>query len=395
MKTNLRWLAAGASVLALALLIGGSALWAQETKQGNSGQSGGGQGQAQGSQGQAAGSATEQEGGQDEAEDKPYEYKKWLIKNLHNPCGLAVQPETGDVFIADSAASRVLRYGTVVNDKNTYEVTEVITGFPSDVYGKGPMYNVGPMGLLFLDKETLVVGGGGHKDGEELLRFYELPAAGGTKTADQMKFTMGPIGPGDKSETGEGNFYALAKAGDAIFVTCNGDDTKGWISRCTIQGGEPAEYGTFIATKEATQVDAPVGITTDKDGNLIVGQMGEITVPADSLLTCYNPETGEMIWNATTDRFDITAVAFNPKTGTLYCLDFGWMDESQGGLYRLDITDGDDGSKSVTSTKIETLDKPAAMAFGEDGTLFVVEFGTAKEGDLNHPGSLWRFDGLK
>ncbi len=385
MKMKLRWLTAGSGAAALAVLVCASVL-AQAGQQGNE--------QNQGEQNQGGEQAAAQDEGQDQAPEKLFDRKKDVVVNLLNPSGLAVQPGTGDVYIADSGASRILRYGLILNS-DKHEVTEVITGFPKDVYGKGPMYDIGPLGLLFLDENTLVVGGGGNKDGEELLRFYELPTAGALKTANQMKFEMGPLGPGEQTETGEGNFYALAKSGDAIFVTCNGDDTKGWISRCTIEGGEPKEFATFIATKEATQVDAPVGICTDKDGNLLVGQMGEITVPADSLLTCYNPETGEMLWNAETGRFDISALAMHPESGTLYCLDFGWMDEAEGGLYRLDITDNEDGSKSVTSVKIDTLDKPAAMAFNEQGQLFVVDFGTAKEGDENHPGTLWRYDGLK
>ncbi len=370
--------------LALALFLGGASLWAQESKQGEQNQGG------EGAQGEGA----QDEAAQDD-EAKEYERMKEIIINLHNPCGLAVQPETGDVYISDSAASRILRYGKQLNNSDLHEVTEVITGFPKDVYGTGPMYDVGPMGLLFWDKDTLVVGGGGEKDVDELLRFYDVSSVG-IINAEIMKFSMGPIEVGEQSASGEGNFYALARSGDAIFVTSNGDDTKGWVNRCTMEGGEPKEYSTYIATKEATQVDAPVGITTDSDGNLIVGQMGEITVPADSLITCYNPETGEMIWNAETDRFDIAAVAFHPESGTLYCVDFGWMDPEQSGLYRLEIADGaDEKTKTVTSTLIAKMDKPAAMAFNEEGQLYVVEFGTMKEGDTNHPGRMWRFDGLK
>jgi DNA-binding beta-propeller fold protein YncE len=83
-----------------------------------------------------------------------------VIGGLSNPCGVAVQPETGHVFVADSAAGRVIR---IVDGK----AQDVITGFPKDVFGKGPFYDVGPLGLVFLDKTTLVVGDGGFKDGEE------------------------------------------------------------------------------------------------------------------------------------------------------------------------------------------------------------------------------------
>jgi hypothetical protein len=81
---------------------------------------------------------------------------------------VAVQPETGVIFVADSGNHQVVK---IVDG----EAKPVITDFPADVYGKGPKVNIGPLGLLFLDKTTLVVGGGGLPDGEEMLRIYELP----------------------------------------------------------------------------------------------------------------------------------------------------------------------------------------------------------------------------
>ena len=41
----------------------------------------------------------------------------------------------------------------------------VIVDFPLDVYGKGPQYRIGPLGLAFAGKNVLVVGGGGQPDG--------------------------------------------------------------------------------------------------------------------------------------------------------------------------------------------------------------------------------------
>ena len=32
-----------------------------------------------------------------------------ILDGLNNPCGVAIQPETGDVFVADSAAGKVVR----------------------------------------------------------------------------------------------------------------------------------------------------------------------------------------------------------------------------------------------------------------------------------------------
>ncbi|MFY7969351.1 MAG: hypothetical protein ACOVNV_09685, partial [Pirellulaceae bacterium] len=90
-----------------------------------------------------------------------------LVDGLDNPSGIAVQPETGIVFVSDSGAGRIVR---IVNGAPEPVVIE----FKTDIYGKGPEYNIGPLGLAFLDKNTLVVGGGDLPDGEELLRVFDL-----------------------------------------------------------------------------------------------------------------------------------------------------------------------------------------------------------------------------
>jgi DNA-binding beta-propeller fold protein YncE len=291
-----------------------------------------------------------------------------VVDGLDNPSGIAIQPDTGHIFVADSGASRVIR---VVGDN----VQEVITDFPVDIYGKGPMYNIGPLGLVFLDKNTLVVGGGGLKDGEELLRVYKVPDAGQPAIkADKMEVSFNLAENDDVK--GEGNFYGLAANGKHVFVTCNGDDTKGWVSRAAIKDGKLANYKRFLATKEATEVDAPVAVAISPRGELVIGQMGEISIPGDGLLTFYNAKNGKMLLNLETGLSDITALAYSPK-GQLYATDFMWTDTKSGGLYQL-ISKEEDGKQSIDAKKIETLDKPTAMTFGADGSLYITVIGSGE-----------------
>ncbi len=313
---------------------------------------------------------------------------KPLVTNLNNPSGLAVQPDTGDVFISDSGNLRVLRYkpGAPRDER----IATVIAGFTKDVYGKGPMYDIGPLGLAFMNRNTLVVGDGGKPDGQELVRIYNVPDSGKIQ-ADDMKYKLGPVGPSEKTAMGEGNFYGVAITPQAIFVTCNGDDTKGWISRAEVKDNEPGTLEPFIATKELVEVDAPVGITVSPDGNLAVSQMGEMNIPQDSLLTMYSTD-GKLLWKAETGLFDIADLAYSPKSGKLYAVDFAWMDEKEGGLFRLDVKkDGEE--VTVEAVKIVSLDKPAAMAFDKEGGLYVLEFGTAEEGSEKKPGRMVKIAG--
>jgi len=319
---------------------------------------------------------------------------KVLVTNLENPSGIAIQEGSGDVFVASRYG--VYRYKPGEKDRAKKNDLEIINSFEiqedqqTGTYGKGPIYSIGPLGLAFMDGEHLVVGDGSRVDGDEYVRVYKIGAerAKPWQTEDQAAFTLGPIKAGEQSVKGEGNFYGVAVGAGAIFVTCNGDDTKGWVAKSVIAEGKPGELTPAIATKVATTVDAPVPVTFTADGSqLVVGQMGEITVEGDSLLTFYDPASGELKKSLTTGLNDIAGLAYSPS-GKLYATDFSWMDSSKGGLFELVI--GADDASAVEAKKILSLDKPTAITFDKEGRLYLATFGTAKEGDdpEKSPGTL-------
>jgi hypothetical protein len=307
-----------------------------------------------------------------------------VADDFDNPSGIAIHPETGNIFVAEHrGVFRLYR----TEGMRGWQRSEEIGGYPTDIYGKGPMYNIGPLGLAFVDDHHLVVGDGSRVDGEELLRVYDIEEAPLTTPMAEgdAEITLGPITAGEFTEKGEGNFYGIAVSQNAIYVTCNGDDTKGWISRATFTDAHAIDPLTpFIATKEAVEVDAPIAITLNGEGNLVVGQGGEVNVPGDSLLTIYNAESGELIASYETGLHDICGLAYD-STGRLFAVDYAWVDPTQGGLFELTI-DGD----YCEARKVIALDKPTAMAFEEDGDLYITCFGTAAEGDEELPGELWR-----
>ena len=305
-----------------------------------------------------------------------------LLDQLNHPCGVAIQPETGHVFVAESGGARVVR---VVDGK----AQPVIVDFPLDVYGKGPQYKIGPLGLAFAGKNVLVVGGGGHPDGAELLRIYNLPKEGeaplkATDMVTSFKLTETEL------MKGEGNFYALAVTSSGIFVTSNGDDEKGWVAKADVSGTKFGPFKRFIATREQTGVDAPVAVTVSPDGQLLVGQAGELTEPKDSQLTFYDPVSGKELLNFATGLYDITGLAFSPKTKRLFAIDFSWMEASAGGLFEISVDRSTQGQK-LKLAKIVGLDKPTAMAFGPDGTLYVTVLGKPGAAEEKSTGKLLRF----
>ena len=307
-----------------------------------------------------------------------------VVTNLENPSGVVVHSGTGHVFVAS-------RFGVHRYDPKAPLAHLEISDYPepTDIYGKGPKYDIGPLGLAFLDDVHLVVGDGSRKDGSELVRIYKIGPAplapAKYQKEEDAAITLGPLTPSEETAKGEGNFYGIAVGAGSIFVTCNGDDTKGWVSRAEITDGKPGDLKPFIATKVATGVDAPVPITFSPDGkDLVIGQMGEMNVPNDSLLTIYDPSSGNLKKSLKTGLHDIAGMAYSPKTGKLYVTDFAWLNTSEGGLFELEVKD-----EEVNAKKILGLDKPTALAFDSEGRLYLTTFGTAEEGSEMSPGGLY------
>src|SRR5262249_4189782 len=96
----------------------------------------------------------------------------------------------------------------------------------------------------------------------------------------------------------------------------------------------------------------------------------------DSLLSFYSAKTGKLLMNLETKLYDITGLAYSPKTGLLYATDFAWMKPDEGGLFRLDAAPG-----GVKVTKIASLDKPTALSFAPDGTLYLTVVGPKGESE--------------
>lgn len=293
-----------------------------------------------------------------------------VVSGLDNPTGVAVQPGSGHVFIAARDGVHRLVPGT------PGKVYPEIVGYPTDIYGKGPKHNIGPLGLAFMGSQHLVVGDGSRPDASELVRVYQVGSSPLSEGVPESKpaYTLGPIGPGEASEKGEGNFYAVAVTEDAIYVTANGDDSKGWVLSAPVAESKPGELGGYLATKPAVNVDAPVAITTDQQGHLVIGQMGEMTVPNDSLLTFYEPKSKKLVSSYKTGLSDIAGLAYSTKTGKLYAVDYSWSDLSQGGLFELTVQ-GD----QCQATKILSLMKPTSLAFDAQGNCYVTVFGEGED----------------
>ena len=306
-----------------------------------------------------------------------------VTKGLSNPSGVAVQPETGHVFVADSGAGRIVR---VIEGK----IEVVIADFPTERSKTDPAYKIGPLGLLFLDKETLVVGGGGLPNGEDLIRVFKVPNVGEepilASATHGDAFTLPASGTEDEDDVqpGEGNFYGLARGSKGIFVTCSGDDTKGWVSLATLKQDLITKFDRKIATAVKTEVVTPMAATISPQGYLVIGQLGKTGNAKDSLLTFYS-QSGTTLGIYTTGLNDITGLAYGPRHGRLFALDFNQAAPKQGGLYKLvDMKD----DKQCESVLMSRLEKPTALAFTKDGDCYITLAGSARPADGKPDGQL-------
>ena len=210
------------------------------------------------------------------------------------------------------------------------------------------------------------------------------------KDGDAVK-TLGPITASEQTIKGEGNFYGVVAIESGIYVTCNGDDTKGWVAKAGIKDGKVGKLKLAIATKEATEVDAPGPITSTKTGKgIIVGQIGEVTLEGDSLISIYSA-AGKLTKNLTTTLNDVAGLAWSPN-GKLYATDFSWVDASKGALYQVNL--GKMDATAAITKKLLDLDKPTAIAFDKDGNAYIAVFGTAKEGSDQPAGQIVKVSGL-
>ncbi|HEV2969479.1 MAG TPA: hypothetical protein VGY55_05765, partial [Pirellulales bacterium] len=283
-----------------------------------------------------------------------------VLNGLDNPAAVVNRPGTNELFISESGAGQVVR---MLTDKPG-AVTPVVTGFAVAAAPGGLGFQVGPLGIAFIDRMTFAVGGGGTGAGHDLLKIYPLPPADKPLKADDARQTLGPIPAGADDQTNEGFFYGVATMPNAIFVTSRGGDSPGWVSRAFVldNNGKAADLKSLIKTKAIAAGAGPTGLTVSKRGELVVGESGPFDKPHDSSISFYNPKNGKLLLTMRTGLSDVMGLAYCPHSGNLYAVDLAWSDPKEGGLYRLDAT-RQDGKTGVKAIKIASLDKPTALAF--------------------------------
>lgn len=304
-----------------------------------------------------------------------------VAENLQNPRAVAIQPETGHLFVAESGALRVVRV-------TSGEPEEVVVGFQKDYTGKSPIYEIGPLALLFLDRNTLLISDGGREAGMDHIRVVKVPEAGEPPVRLKSDFDKRLRLQPDEQHSADGNFWGMVKLENYLLVTCGDDMRNGWIARAPVRSNRPTNLKRFFSTARSVQTRGPHGITTSPQGEIVISQTGEVQDSDDSLLLFFGPE-GDFLDSFKTGLNDIYDLAYGPNQGRLYAVDFCNARPNEGGLYKLVGTR--EGCRSVRMAK---LPRPSSLVFAENGDLYVTTVGRFVEGAEVSNGMILRFKGL-
>ncbi len=296
-----------------------------------------------------------------------------VADKLSAPMGLAVRPGLNELYISESGAGQIVR---LYSDRPGAP-TVVVTGFPTRPFASDAKFNVGPLGLTFLDRQRLVVGTGGASDGRDVVCIFAPPLDEHPLAMKDAKQTLGPLVAPDGGHHQLGSFFGVVATPYALFVSTRGDD-GGWIARSIApEGMNLAGLQPAISTKALSGVGGPTALVVSKRGELIAAEIGDPNKPKDTRLGFYDPKPrqGRLLLSVPTGLPDIAGLAYS-STGMLYAIVPGWRDGKDAGLYRIDA-ELVDGKMSAKSVKIVDLERPTALAFTADGTLFVTVLGSA------------------
>jgi hypothetical protein len=325
------------------------------------------------------------------AADPPKVKLETVAAGLDNPCGMTFRPGTNELLVSESGAGRIVRLPADKPGKPT----PVVTGFPVGPAPAPFSFNVGPLGITFLDRLTFAVGTGGDKKGRDVVAIFSLSAGEQPLAFETARRKLGPIRPEIDGKTAEGFFYGVANVPTALFATSHGDDASGWISRAFLidSAGKAADFKPLINTKSLSGVGGPMALVLSKRGELVVGESGSFDKPHSAAISFYSPkDKGRLLLSVPTGLSNITGLAYSPRSGYLYALDLSWSDAKEAGLYRIDAT-REDGRMSAKAVKITALDRPTAMTFASDGPLYITQLGPVADGVKEKQGQVVRITG--
>lgn len=291
-----------------------------------------------------------------------------VLSGLKYPCGVAIQPETGSVFVSDSGSGQVIRV-------DGGQSVPVITEIPLAPLQFDLSIRLGPLGLLFADKNSLLVACGGQENGEAILRRFQFTESAEPMKSDAAQFVQ-RFAPAENQANEPAMLYSLTATLEAFYGSVVQEDQSGWIVEHKKSKEITAILEPYLDVAESQQTGRPAGLCMSPHGYLVVGTIGQWDGTNDAKLSFYDTVTKKLLMSLDTGLHDISAVAYSPRK-QMYALDLSVAHLEEGGLYRI-IAD-ESSSTGMKHKKIASLDHPTAMVFDAEGSLYVTLAGQADE----------------
>lgn len=299
-----------------------------------------------------------------------------VLSALIHPSGVAIRPggagEPYEVFVAESGAQRIVK----MRSDRPNQKANAIQGFDAAANDGDPLRSGSPLGLLFLDREHLVVGGSGSLP---YVGLFEIGDANQPLSADQMKQRVALPVPPDVSELPYGGCYAFSRTRpndlvpDMLLVAVVGDGRVSDIWKIRVRAGTMADMNRFGATIDDDAGTVPAAVAVSEQGFVLAARNG---AKRDSLLTFQNPISGAAVMRLPTELHKIVGLAYSTRSPNLYALDQSTALPNDAGLFRMEDA-GEAGRPALKAVRIQTIRKPTALAFGPDGALYVTAWNDA------------------
>lgn len=278
-----------------------------------------------------------------------------MLEGLDDPRGVAIRPGTDaaryDVFVAD--AGRII---AAPSDQQGTS-TPAVNGFVAEA---------GPRGLLFLDRNQLVV----TSAGRPAARLYDLSGELPVQAAATKQVVDDPT---VEAVYAVARTHANDNVADLLIVAATKNKWPSGLGKIPIRAGT---LDKLLPLGENPPSVGPTRcITVSKQGYVVACRTNPSGVGA-STLSFHDPTSGAVTAEFPVQLRNVIALAYNSANDALYALG----EESrtkQTALYRLDDASqpGKPGCKAV---KITPLDNATALTFAPDDTLYISAAGDDK-----------------
>lgn len=295
-----------------------------------------------------------------------------LLSELNRPCGVAARlggtAARYELAIAESGAGRVVRW----SNQRPKEVAVAIGGFTTAT-AANPWQQAGPLALLFVDPDLVIVASSANEGGS-CLHVFELPDDGRPLTVDDA--IDRPLG----APAGEIAGYSLARTranefvADLVVTAVRDGSGRSQLFKSRLQAGVVGLLRPFWAGSRPGNSEMPLPLATSNSGRIVVGAAREPGGESPCQLTFLNPIDASVELEMPLDLKAVIALAYSPITGSLYAAVFGTA-ANDGGIYRIDDV-SEPGQPACRAVKIANIPHPTALAFAPDGALFVTTFGS-------------------